>query len=118
MPPVKKIARRVPAKKTTQRVAKKRLAPQHKAAMAAGRTEARHVSAYLEALGANKTRRGRQRTVASIKKQLARVRSELRSATAMRKLELVARRIELEAELDARTASNDLSALRKNFVKS
>jgi hypothetical protein len=124
--PPKKTTRRVPAKKTTKRAAKKlttrrgvkKLSPQHKAAMAAGRTEARHVAAYLEALETNKPRPGRQRTVESIKKQLTQVRSELGSATAMRKLELVARRIELESELDAKTAGGDLSALRKNFVKS
>ena len=106
-----------PAKKTAKRRGVKRLTPQHKAAMAAGRTEARHVSAYLEALEANKLRRGRQRTVESIKKQLAQVKWELGSATAMRKLELVARRIELQSELDAKTTSSDLSELRKGFVK-
>src|SRR5439155_6982729 len=121
LPPAKKSTRRAPAKKTakktTKRVAKKRLTPQHKAAMAAGRTEARHVSNYLEALDANKPRRGRQRTVESIKKQLTQVKMELTGATAMRKLELVARRIELQSELDAKTTSTDLSELRKNFVK-
>src|SRR5439155_7364076 len=104
-------------KKATKRRGVKKLSSQHKAAMAAGRTEARHVSAYLEALEANKPRRGRQRTVESIKKQLTKVRSELGSATAMRKLELVARRIELEAELDSKSTNGDLSELRKGFVK-
>ena len=120
MPPAKKTTRREPAKKTaktTKRPGVKKLSPQHKAAMAAGRTEARHVSAYLEALDANKPRRGRQRTVESIKKQLTDIRSELGSATAMRKLELVARRIALESELDAKTARGDLLELRKSFVK-
>jgi hypothetical protein len=124
MPPVnktsaatKKSVRKSTAKKTAKRRGVKKLSPQHKAAMAAGRTEVRHVSAYLEALEANKPRRGRQRTVESIKKQLGQVRSELGGATAMRKLELVARRIELESELAAKTASSDLSELRKNFVK-
>jgi hypothetical protein len=125
VPPAKKTTRRVPAKKTTNRAAKKvttrrgvkKLSPQHKAAMAAGRTEARHVAAYLEALDANKPRPGRQRTVESIRRQLTQVKSELRDATAMRKLELVARRIELESELDAKTTSSDLSKLRAGFVK-
>jgi hypothetical protein len=35
----------------------------------------------------------------------------------MTKLELIARRIELESELDAKQARSDLSGLRKNFVK-
>ena len=131
MPPAKRTTRKAPAKKTAKKGTKraavkktakrrgvKRLTPQHKAAMAAGRTEANHVRAYLEALEANKPRRGRQRTVESIKKQLAQVQVNLRGATAMRKLELVARRIELESELDAKQARSDLTALRKNFVKS
>jgi hypothetical protein len=119
--PAKKATRKAPAKKiskkTTKRLGVKKLSSQHKAAMAAGRTEARHVAAYLEALDANKPRRGRQRTAETIRKQLAQVKLELGNATAMRKLELVARRIELEAELDAKTAGSDLSELRKNFVK-
>jgi hypothetical protein len=121
LPPAKKATRRAPAKTTAKKATKRRgvkkLSPQHKAAMAAGRTEARHVSAYLEALEANKPRRGRQRTVESIKRQLAQVKSEVAGATAMRKLELVARRIELEAELDAKAARIDLSKLRAGFVK-
>ncbi len=85
--------------------------------MAKGRTEARHVGAYLDALEANKPRRGRQRTAATIQKQLTKVQSDLRGATGMKKLELVARRIELEAELDAKQTRSDLSGLRRNFVK-
>jgi transposase len=85
--------------------------------MARGRTEAAHVRAYLDALEANKPRRGRQRTRATIEKQLAQVRTDLRDATGMRKLELVTRRIELESELDAKQTHADRSALRKNFVK-
>jgi hypothetical protein len=120
LPPAKRATRKAPAKTTAKKATKrgvKKLSPQHKAAMAAGRTEARHVSAYLEALEANKPRRGRQRTAASIKKQLGQVKSELGSATAMRKLELVARRMELESELEAKTAGGDLSELRKGFVR-
>jgi hypothetical protein len=121
VPPAKKATRKVPAKKTPKAAAKRRgvkkLSPQHKAAMAAGRVEARHVSAYLDALEANRPRRGRQRTAATIKKQLAQVRSELRDATAMRRLELVARRMELESELETKSTNGDLSQLRKDFVK-
>jgi hypothetical protein len=125
VPPAKKTTRRAAARKTTKRAVKKatkrpgvkKLSPQHKAAMVAGRTEARHVAAYLDALEANKPRRGRQRTVESIRKQLGLVKSELGTATSMRKLELVARRIELEGELQTKTARGDLSELRKGFVK-
>src|SRR5262249_30568808 len=95
----------------------KKLSPRHKAAMARGRTEAAHVRAYLDALAANKPRRGRQRTEATIQKQLTQVRGDLRNASGMHKLELVARRIELEAELDGKRIRGDLSTLRKNFVR-
>jgi hypothetical protein len=122
VPPAKKVTRKTTTKKrtvkkTAQRRGVKKLTPQHKAAMAKGRTEARHVAAYVDALEANKPRRGRQRTEATIQKQLTQVRLDLRTATGMQKLELVARRIELEGELDAKQARSDLSGLRKNFVK-
>jgi hypothetical protein len=122
LPPAKKTTtRKVPAKKTVKRVTKrapvKKLSAQHKAALAVGRTEAHHVRAYLDALDANKPRRGRQRTAEAVKKQLVAVRTDLRDATGMRKLELVARRLELESELESKSARSDLSELRKNFVK-
>jgi hypothetical protein len=46
------------------------------------------------------------------------VRARLKGATGMKKLELVARSIELENESDAKKAGSDLRELRKNFVKS
>lgn len=118
MPPAKKPARKSVAKKTTKKRAPvKKMTPQHKAALATGRTEAHSVRAYLDALEANKPKRGRQRTPESIKKQLAEVQADLRGATGMRKLELAARRIELDNELQAKSVRSDLSELRKNFVK-
>jgi hypothetical protein len=110
MPTAKKPAR-------TSKAGGKQLSPQHKAALAVGRTEARHVKAYLDALAANKPRRGRQRTLETVGKQLDQTRAELNGATGMRKLELAARRLELEAELGTKQARTDLTELRKNFVK-
>ncbi len=89
----------------------------HKAALAVGREEARHVRAYLDALERHKPRRGRQRTAETVQKQLAKTKQDLVAATGMRKLELAARRLELESELDAKQTPADLSELRKNFVK-
>jgi hypothetical protein len=132
MPPAKKTTRRATTTSTkrarTSSVAKKsarvagkrapakKLSAAHKRALAAGRTEAHHVRAYLDALADHKPRRGRQRTAVTVRKQLAAAEDELRTATGYRKLELAARRIELRAELDTKTARGDLSALRKNFV--
>jgi hypothetical protein len=107
------VGRKAPAKK----VAAKKMSATHKRALAAGREEARHVRAYLDALAAHRPRRGRQRTEATVRKQLAHVESELRGATGFRKLELVARRIDLQTELASKQGRSDLTALRKNFVK-
>ena len=43
---------------------------EHKAALAEGRNHARTVGQYLEALEANKPKRGRKRTADSVKKRL------------------------------------------------
>jgi hypothetical protein len=118
--PAKKIGKTTRATKSTaasKRAPAKKLSASHKRALAAGRTEAHHVRVYLDALAAHKPRRGRQRTDATVRKQLAAAETELATATGYRKLELAARRIELRAELDTKDARSDLSALRKNFVK-
>jgi hypothetical protein len=127
LPPAKKTTRTATATKmqastgrtstASKRAPTKKLSAAHKRALAAGRTEAHHVRAYLDALATHKPRRGRQRTDATVCKQLAAVQTELATATGYRKLELAARRIELRAELETKNARGDLSALRKNFVR-
>ena len=49
---------------------KRAMSSDHKAALAEGRNQARAVGNYLEALEANKPKRGRPRTVDSVKKRL------------------------------------------------
>lgn len=118
MPPAKKSTANRPAKRTgAKKAPAKKMSTAHKRALATGRTEARHVRAYLDALEAHKPRRGRQRTPETIRKQLTQVEAELRSATGFRKLELAARRLELRADLDTKRAGGDLSGLRRNFVR-
>jgi hypothetical protein len=68
LPPAKKTIQTSTTKMTSTRRGAKQLSPQHKAAMAAGRTEAADVRAYLDALETNKPRRGRQRTAATIER--------------------------------------------------
>ena len=89
----------------------------HKDALARGREASRHVRAYLEALEQHRPRRGRQRSPESIRRQLAEVDAELRNAGAMRKLELIARRMQLNTELAAKNSKVDLETLRRNFIK-
>src|SRR5438105_9423361 len=88
----------------------------HKDALAKGREASRHVRAYLEALEQHRPRRGRQRTVEPIRRQLAEVDAELAGAGAMRRLELIAKRMQLDSELQAKNSKVDLAALRKNFI--
>lgn len=91
---------------------------EHKVAMETGRAEGRIVRDYLEALRANKPRRGRKRTAESITKRLAAIADELLSASAIEELKLVQERRDLEAELA--TLGNgdgtDLAELEARFI--
>jgi hypothetical protein len=93
------------------------LSPDHKAALAAGRVEARHVGAYIDAMAANRAGGGRRRTAQTVRRELKELEADLSVATGVKRLELVARRLELKSELDARTHAPDLEELRRNFIK-
>ena len=71
----------------------------HKAALAVGRHEGRAVRRYLEALEAHRPRPGRKRTAASVNRQLADTRRALQRATPLDRVQLLQRRMDLEAEL-------------------
>jgi hypothetical protein len=115
MPPAKKAGGKSASKGRRRGPAK--MTASHKQALAEGRTASRHVRAYLEALDANKPKRGRKRTKDTVRRQLDEVKGEIGPATGLRKLELAQRRIDLEAELAAFDVTVDLSGLRKDFVK-
>ncbi len=89
----------------------------HKAALAKGREEGRIVRAYLEALETTKPRRGRKRTVESIRKKLAGIEKELASASPLNRLHLVQEQRDLEAELAHSGQSVDVAALEKDFIR-
>src|SRR3954447_18238359 len=74
---------------------------EHKAALAAGRDEGRTVRRYLEALEANKPRRGRKRTSDSVERQLNETLDRLAKASALGRVQLLQRRLDLEQELEA-----------------
>ena len=91
---------------------------EHKAALAEGRNHARLVGRYLEALEAKKPKRGRKRTVDSVKKRLATIETDLPDASALNRLSLLQERRDLEVELAGMSAgAPDFSALEKDFVK-
>jgi hypothetical protein len=73
---------------------------EHKAALAEGRTQGRAVRRYLEALDAHKPKRGRKRTVDSIKKRLAKIEEEIAQADRLKSLHLVQERIDLQREME------------------
>jgi len=90
----------------------------HKEALAEGRNHARIVGRYLEALEANKPKRGRKRTPDSVKKRLESVAAELKEATGLTRLNLLQERRDLEIELATMQAGTpDLTGLEKDFVK-
>lgn len=93
------------------------LSDEHKAAMAAGRTEGRAVREYLDALRSNKPRRGRKRTPESIAARLAKIDAELVEAEPLDELRLIQERRDLTAELESMGARVDMTALEAAFVK-
>jgi hypothetical protein len=90
----------------------------HKEALAEGRNHARIVGRYLEALEANKPKRGRKRTADSVKKRLGAVATELKEASGLTRLNLLQERRDLEIELATMQAGTpDITGLEKDFVK-
>jgi hypothetical protein len=94
------------------------MSTEHKAALAAGRSESRAVKSYLEALEATKPKRGRKRTPDSIKKRLTTIDKEYAAADALNRLNLAQERMNLEHELTAMDRKVDIGALESAFVKS
>ena len=72
---------------------------------------------YLDALRANKPKRGRKRTPDSIKRRLVVIDEQLPEADPLNELRLVQERRDLEAELSSMGNAVDLSAIEGSFVK-
>jgi hypothetical protein len=108
----------VPTKAKKGSGPKSPMTDEHKAALAEGRNHARSIGLYLDALDANKPKRGRKRTPESVKKRLGTIESELKSASGLTRLSMLQERRDLEVELAGMQAGGpDLSALEKEFVK-
>ena len=84
------------ASKTARRRGPKQVTAAHKQAMALGRSEARTVSNYLEAVAANRPRRGRRRTIESITSRLAAIDEQLADADLLGRVHLIQERFNLE----------------------
>ena len=72
---------------------------------------------YLEALEQHKPKRGRKRTVESIRRRLAAIESSAATASPMQRLRLAQERLDLTEELARATAGADLAKLEDEFVK-
>jgi hypothetical protein len=90
---------------------------EHKAALAEGRAQSRAVRAYLDALEANRPKRGRKRTPDSMKKRLDQVVGEIATADPLKRVQLIQERIDLEQALTREDDAVDLTALEKGFVE-
>lgn len=96
---------------------KRSMSPEHKAALAEGRSQGRAVRRYLDALEAHKPKRGRKRTPDSINKRVASIEADLGTADSLRKVDLIQEKMNLEAELNSIQAKADLSELEAGFVE-
>ena len=92
------------------------MSDEHKAALAEGRAQGRAVRAYLEALEANKPRRGRKRTPESMKARVETIDTTIDDADPISRLHMVQERIDLLAAIDAAEATVDLTALEDGFA--
>lgn len=77
----------------------------------------RAVRAYLEALDANKPKRGRKRTPESIANRLAAIDEDMATASPLKRLDLAQERIDLVSERDSMGESIDMDALEAGFVE-
>lgn len=98
---------------------KRAMSDAHKAALALGRDEGRAVRRYLEALETHRPRPGRKRTIESVHRQLDETTIALGHSTALERLHLMQRRIDLETELSRmqQHGDEDIVELEAEFIK-
>ncbi len=94
------------------------MSDEHKAALAVGRNESRSVRLYLEALEANRPKRGRKRSTESMESRLSAIDDEIATADPLRRLKLIQEKIDLEAALGATDETVDIATLEADFVAS
>ena len=92
------------------------MTPEHKRALEAGRTRSRAVRAYLEALEKNPAKRGPKRTIDKVRRELAEVANAMVNADTLQRLELVQKRLSLQAEVAEMEKSVDMAALEAEFI--
>src|SRR3546814_14584455 len=88
----------------------------HKAALAEGRSQGRAVRKYLEALEANKPKRGRKRNAKSIQDRIANIDARLAGSDPLKRVQLIQERLDLTSELAAFDDAVDPTELDQGFV--
>lgn len=90
---------------------------EHKDALSRGRAEGKAVRDYLEALRANKPKRGRKRTPDSISRRIATIDADILNVDPLTELKMVEERRRLVEDLATLGNKVDIEQLEKNFVK-
>lgn len=92
------------------------MSAEHKAALVKGRTEAKAITKYLEALASR--RPGRPVTKDSLERRLASLEERLAGeSSALKRVELIQSKLELEQSLAAAQGAIDLTDLEDEFAK-
>lgn len=91
----------------------------HKAAIAAGRIEAAAVRDYLEALEAQRPKRGRQVSAETLTERRAGIDAQLdvRDVKPIKRLELLQSRRDIDAQLAALSEEPDMTAAEAGFIE-
>lgn len=106
-----------PTPQKTRGLKKGAMTQDHKDALDLGRKRSRAVRAYLEALETNAPKRGPKRTIEKVRRELAEVANEMITADTLRRLDLVQKRITLQAEVAKMEKGVDMAALEAAFVE-
>jgi hypothetical protein len=100
----------MPAKKSS-------MSDDHKAALAEGRKQGKAVREYLEALDAQRPKRGRPRTIESVEARLEAIDAALGDAPPTRRLELVQERLNLTTELESLRNAGSMDDVEASFIE-
>ena len=95
---------------------KSSMSDSHKEALALGREQGRLVRRYVEALEANRPKRGRKRTLETVTRRLKEVERQLETAQGLDRVHLIQQRMDLRNEMAAKSTVVDMSELEKGFV--
>jgi hypothetical protein len=108
-----------PTKAVTKKAAtnkKSTMSDSHKEALALGREQGRLVRRYVDALEANRPKRGRKRTLETVTRRLKEVELELETAQGLDRVHLIQQRMDLRNELSSKRAVVDMSQLEAGFI--